>query len=106
MKATIPFLNAQSDNQYKVAISFKNLDYILLNNLLDIGITYSNPQTSCLDVNVFSANTSNIRLLGIRYLVIKSSFTKLHVSYINLNPNTTLVALGSYFKNVNIVDGL
>jgi hypothetical protein len=51
-------------------------------------IKYTNPRLSSFDVNVYSAFTNRIRLIGFRYMVINSNASYyLSVSYINFTPN-------------------
>jgi len=89
MTATATFSRSQADNLYQLALSYHYLDYIIINSHVSFYINYSNPQPSCFNVNVYSANTSNYHLLSFRFLVISSNYnTKFSVSYVTLVINS------------------
>jgi hypothetical protein len=81
LTATVPFVKAQADHLYQLALSFQNLDYILAGFRINIFINYTNPMYSSFKANIYSLNTSNVNYLGFRYLLINSNFRKMYVSY-------------------------
>lgn len=66
----------------------QSLDFIIINYRITIDVNHSTLLPSSFAVNIYTPNTSDIRVIAFRYLVLHSDFTKIHVSYISQTPGS------------------